>query len=128
MLARIATILVCLSLLAMPALAQSAQSAKDAKRQSGTIKTWVGVGLLAIGGSLAATSHASASTTIAGVGAIESSATSTSQLVVGLAIAGGGGYLLWNGLSERKEAENMPSTTWGISVGKRNGVFMRRTW
>jgi hypothetical protein len=124
---RIAAALVCLSLTALPALAQS-QSTKEAKHQSGTIKTWVGVGLLVIGGSMAATSHASASTTVQGLGSIDSSTTSTSQLVAGLGMLGGGGYLLWNGLNERKEADSMPSTSVAVSVGKRSGIFIRRTW
>jgi hypothetical protein len=90
---------------------------------------WVGLGLVVIGGSMAATSHQSASTSVAGVGKIEASATSTGQLIAGLAIAGGGAYLLYDGLKERSEADKMSGTRVFVITGThRIGAFVRRTW
>lgn len=123
--ARIAAAVVVLSLMAVPVLAED--TPKEAKHKSGTTKMWVGLGLLVVGGSMAGTSHQSASSTVLGT-TFEASATSTPQLVAGLAIAGGGGFILWNGLNERSEADRMPSTRWSLSVGKRNGLFVRRMW
>ncbi len=125
---RVAAAFVSFCLIAVPALAQS-QSAKEAKHKSGMTKMWVGLGLIVIGGSMAATSHESASTSVAGVGKIEASATSTGQLIAGLAIAGGGAYLLYDGLNERTEADQMPSTRFVVAANTHGvGGFIRRSW
>lgn len=123
-------LVVAVALLCLPSSAVAQQSTpKQAKHQSGTTKMWIGLGLVVVGGSMAATSHQSASTSVAGVGTFEASATNTGQLIVGLAMAGGGGYLLWNGLNERKEADNMPSTRFFVATGKKTlSGFIRRTW
>jgi hypothetical protein len=124
----IAAGVVSVLLFSSPAFAQGSKE-KEAKHKSGTTKMWVGLGLVVIGGSMAATSHQSASTSVAGLGKIEASATSTGQLIAGLAIAGGGAYLLYDGLKERSEADKMSGTRVFVVTGTHGiGGFVRRTW
>jgi len=89
-------------------------------------KILVGAGALAIGTAVAATS--SKTTTISGtLGTTQTSEFSTSQLVTGLAIAGTGGIVLWDGLRDHEPSR--PSVAVGVGVGRQAGrVFVRKTW
>ena len=105
-------------LFASPAMAQTAAQSSESKRSAGTIKVLVGAGALVLGTVIAAKSSDTSTAT---------STLSTSQLATGLVIAGAGGFLIWNGLKERRTAS--PSTTFGISAGTQSGgMFVRRTW
>jgi len=106
------------TLFASPVMAQTAAQSNEEKRSAGTMKMWIGIGALALGTFITAKSSDTSTAT---------STLSTSQLATGLVIAGAGGYLIWNGLQERKAAS--PNTTFGISAGKQSGrVFVRRSW
>lgn len=120
-------VLVFLLVFAVPAYAQSA---KEAKHKSGTTKMWVGLGLVGLGGLMAANSRTSVEGSVPGTNiTATASQTSTGQLVAGIIIAGGGAYLLWNGLQERSEADAMPSTRFFVSTAPRAvGAFLRHTW
>ena len=91
------------------------------------IKLIIGIGALAVGTAVAAKS--SQSTTVSSaVGTSETSSFSSSQLIAGLAIAGAGGILIWDGLRDREPPT--PSTVWGVGVSKGRGgqLFWRRRW
>lgn len=89
-------------------------------------KIIIGAGAIAIGATVAAKS--SQTTTVSTTsGTAETSSFSTSQLVTGLAVAGVGGIILWDGL--RSHQPSRPSTTIGATVAKGvHGVFVRRAW
>ena len=89
------------------------------------IKVIVGASALAIGTVIVAKS--SNSTTVTSpLGSSETSSFSTSQLVTGLAIAGVGGIVLWDGLRSHRPS---PSTAIVLTAGKQaGGVFVRRRW
>jgi hypothetical protein len=109
-------------LVATTAAAQSNQSPSTTHRG---IKVMVGAAALAIGVAVAAKSSQTTTVTTI-VGTSETSTFSTSQLVTGLAIAGTGGFLLWDGLRDHQPG---PSTRVGIAVTNHSrGVFLRRSW
>lgn len=89
-------------------------------------KVIVGAGALAIGVAVAAKS--SQTTTVStSAGTSETSTFSKSQLVTGLAVAGVGGILLWDGL--RTHEPHRASTLIGAGVGPHARlVFIRRLW
>lgn len=89
------------------------------------VKILVGGGAVAVGAAVAAKS--SQSTTVSSVvGTSESSSFSKSQLITGLAVAGTGGIILWDGLRSHSTS---PSTQIGVSAGAQTrGVFIRRVW
>ncbi len=123
---RIAVFLIVAALIgAAPVRAQDRYNNDDVHHPHRLVKVLVGAGALAIGTAIAAKS--SNTTTVSStLGTTESSSFSTSQLVTGLAIAGTGGIVLWDGLRDHRP--NQPSTTFGVSVGPRRGVFFRRSW
>jgi hypothetical protein len=90
------------------------------------VKILVGAGALAIGTAVAATS--SKTTTVTGtLGTMQTSEFSTSQLVTGIAIAGVGGIVLWDGV--RDHGPNRPSVGIGVGFARQTGrVFVRKTW
>lgn len=90
------------------------------------VKILIGAGALAVGTAVAARSSNSTTVTSA-LGTSQTSSFSTSQLVTGLAIAGVGGIVLWDGLREHRPSQ--PSTAFGVNVaGAARGVFVRRSW
>jgi hypothetical protein len=113
------TALSCLT----PAVAQ-AQDRDESPRS--LTKIVIGAGALAIGTAIAAKS--SQTTTVSSaVGTSETSTFSTSQLVTGLAVAGVGGIVLWDGL--RSHESTRRSTMIGAGVGRHvQSVFVRHTW
>lgn len=105
-------------LLSSPVMAQGDARSSESKRSSGMKKIFIGVGALALGTLLVAKSSDTSS---------GRSVLSTSQLATGLVIGGVGGFLLWNGLDQRRDAS--ASTLVGISASKQSrAVFVRKRW
>jgi hypothetical protein len=125
---RQATVLtLALLLSAAPARAQQSPSAPQSSDPHKTVKMIAGISALAVGTAIAARS--SQSTTVSTtVGTSETSSFSSSQLIVGLAIAGAGGILLWDALRQHEPPH--PSAVWGVGLAKGGGgqVFWRRMW
>ncbi len=110
---------------AIPARAQDRDNTEHR-----VVKIIIGAGALAVGVAVAANSSESTSTT-GPFGQTESSTFSKSQLITGLAIAGVGGIVLWDGI---REHDHGPYTSIGVLAGKQangsraKGLFIRRTW
>ena len=105
-------------LFASPVMAQTSVQSHESRRSAGMTKLWIGIGALALGTFVAAKASDTSTAT---------SSLSKSQLATGLVIAGAGGFLIWDGMRERREAS--ASTTFGISAGKQSGgMFIRRAW
>jgi hypothetical protein len=125
---RPATVLMlALLLCAAPAMAQQSPNGAPYSDSHKTVKIMAGIGALAVGTAIAAKS--SQSTTVSStVGTSETSSFSSSQLIVGLAIAGGGGILIWDAL--RQHEPPRPSAVWGVGLSKNGGgqLFWRRIW
>jgi hypothetical protein len=104
----------------------SAPNAKSDAHRTGTIKLWSGIGAMALGAIVAAGSSTTATTTVPAAGISASSTIrSNGQLVLGLAMLGGGGYLAWDGAKQRKA--NRPNI--GLALGRRNlGVRIVKAW
>jgi hypothetical protein len=101
-----------------------AQDRDDSPRS--LTKIVIGAGALAIGTAIAAKSSQTTTVSTA-VGTSETSTFSTSQLVTGVAIAGVGGIVLWDGL--RSHDSTHRSTMIGAGIGRHvHSVFVRRTW
>ena len=88
-------------------------------------KALVGAGAIVLGTVIAAKSGDSTTIT-SGAGVTTTSSFSATQLGIGLGMAGVGGFLLWDGL--RTHPDRYPSTSVGVSVGKRTGLFVRKRW
>ena len=114
--------LVILPLVARPALAAES----DQSTTHRVVKVVVGAGAIAVGAAIAAKS--SQTTTVTSpLGSSETSTFSTTQLATGLAIAGVGGFVLWDGL--RHPEPSKPSSSIRIAVDKRSYlIFLRRAW
>jgi hypothetical protein len=104
-----------------------APNTSDRKRQVGTYKMIAGGSLAALGGLLMAVSHESASITTS-LGTFSASATNKGGLVTGIGMLGAGGYLLYLGSRDRKDAGKSPSQTFAVEVGKRNSLLLVRQW
>jgi hypothetical protein len=110
-----------IALLLVPAAAQA-----DDWTTGRLAKVLIGGGAVAVGAAVAAKSSETTTTTSAVVGTSESSTFSKSQLITGLAVAGTGGIILWDGLRSHSPR---PSTQIGVSAGKQSrGLFIRRVW
>ena len=105
-----------------PARAQSSSQPSATHR---AVKVLIGASALAIGVVVAAKS--SETTTVTSlIGRSETSTFSSSQLITGLAIAGTGGVLLWDGLRDRTPH---PTLRMGVKVANGGGVrLVRRSW
>jgi len=117
----VAMLIVALFVAASTASAQQREESKSRR----ALKVIVGAGALVAGTAVAATSSKTTKVS-SGVGTAETSEFSSSQLITGLVVAGTGGYLLWDGLHDR--TPDRPSTTVAVGVGKRTGLFVRRSW
>ena len=104
-----------------------AQSYDDGPSKTNrVVKVLIGAGALVAGTAVAATSSKTTQVTGA-LGTTETSEFSTSQLITGLAVAGTGGFLVWDGL--RDHNPRRPFTTVGVGVGKKSTrVLIRRIW
>ncbi|MCA1585549.1 MAG: hypothetical protein LC791_12550 [Acidobacteria bacterium] len=47
-------------------------------------------------------------------------------MISGVALLGGGGYLIFSGFRDIQDAKASPS--WGVMVGKRNGIVYQKSW
>jgi hypothetical protein len=121
---KVSIVLVVALLYAVPVMAQTPEPQNSDSHKF--LKVVIGAAALAVGAAVAATS--SQTTTSTGpLGSSEVSSHSTSQLVTGLAIAGAGGIILWDGL--RDHGRPSPSTSIGVAAGKgSSGIFLRRNW
>jgi hypothetical protein len=89
------------------------------------VKVLVGGGAVAVGAAVAAKSSET-TTTSSVIGTSENSTFSKSQLITGLAVAGTGGIILWDGLRSHSTS---PSTQIGVSTSRQvRGLFIRRVW
>jgi hypothetical protein len=109
------------------ASAQSTPTQADRQRQNGMYKMIAGGSLAAVGGLVLAMSHQSASVNTS-FGKISGSATNMGGVVTGIGMLGAGGYLLYVGISDRKEAATSPSQTFAVEFGKRKGLHVVRRW
>jgi threonine dehydratase len=111
---------VLIALLLVPAAAQA-----EDWTTGRLVKVLVGGGAVAVGVAVAAKSSQTTTTTSV-IGTSESSTFSKSQLITGLAVAGTGGIILWDGLRSHSPG---PSTQIGVSAGRQSrGMFIRRVW
>lgn len=110
------SVLVALLLSYTPALAQqSAADRQNAQVRSGTRKMWVGIGVMAAGAVLAipATSN--------------SSDTNDGLVLTSVGLLFTGGTLAWLGAEQRRKAVR-PQTVFTVTLGRRNGVQIRKAW
>jgi hypothetical protein len=109
----------------MPAFAQSRHSTEHK-----VVKIIIGAGAVAIGTAIAANSSESTTTT-GPLGQSQTSTFSKSQLITGLAIAGVGAIVLWDGVRDHDDG---PYTSIGVLTGRQpngrqaKGIFVRRSW
>jgi len=121
----ISFVMVALLIAAVPARAQDRQDSEHR-----VVKIVIGAGALAAGIGIAATSSQSTTTT-GPFGQTQTSTFSKSQLITGLAVAGVGGIVLWDGV---RHHDRGPYTSVGILAGtqangsRSHGVFVRRSW
>jgi hypothetical protein len=89
-------------------------------------KVLIGSGALIAGTTVAAKSNST--TKVSGpLGVSETSEFSKSQLITGLAVAGTGGFLLWDGLKDHHP--NRPSTRVAVGVSpKSSRLIVQRRW
>jgi hypothetical protein len=98
----------------------------DRRDDRRVLKVVIGAGALVAGVAVAAKSSKTTKTTGA-LGTTETSEFSTSQLITGLAVAGTGGFLLWDGLRDHDRAR--PYTRVGVGLGpKAAGLLIERAW
>ena len=119
--------MIALLISATSAFSQESPTSSGSNDRHRGVKLIIGIGALAVGTAVAAKS--SQTTTVSSaIGTSETSSFSSSQLIAGLAIAGAGGILLWDGLRDHEPPR--PSTVWGVGVSKGRGgqLFWRRRW
>lgn len=112
-------------LLATPAFAQG----ENDRQRTGRYKMYAGIGAMAVGVLMAASSGETASVTIADPfggppTTLTASTRSNGMLYGGLALAGAGGFLVWNGMQDRKPYASVTVH----AAPQRVGVSYRRTW
>jgi uncharacterized membrane protein len=115
------TYLVC----ALIALLSATGVARAEDSSHRVARVLIGSAAIAAGIAIAATS--SETTTVrTAAGTSETSTFSKSQLITGLAIAGTGGIVLWNGVRARSQT---PPITLGLSTSvHRTALVIRRNW
>lgn len=119
---RAVLIVLLASLIAVPARAQSnSQPQSDTHKVT---KILAGAGTIVVGAIVAAKSGQTTTVTTP-LGTTETSSFSATQLGIGLGVAGIGSLVLWNGL---RSHDDRPSTSVGVAVGKKTGVFVQRRW
>ena len=119
-------VLTAFSLLASTPLYAQDDDAED-RRRVGFYKILIGSGIAVTGAIMAGTSGDSGSITF-GNTTITGSSRSTSQLVTGLSMVGGGVFLIWNGSEDRKKAQG-PSASLNLGLVRGGAGFtFRRSW
>jgi hypothetical protein len=111
------TALLLLLVAATPALGQQAGTTQGnrALRRANT-KVWIGIGLLAAGALMIPLTAANDKTAHDGPLALS-----------GLGLAGAGTYMVWSGAKDQKRAVR-PYTAFGVRVGRRKCLVIRRSW
>src|SRR5579862_4603763 len=99
-----------------PAAAQQIDDQMRERLHKATARIWFGAALIA-GGALVVPVTATRSD-----GRVNGSAT-----IVGLGAMGLGTGLVWSGFQARRRTVH-PQTDFGIVLGRRNGVIVRRVW
>jgi len=120
---RAAMIVLVISLIAFPAWAQSGNEPRSSDSHKVT-KILAGAGTVVVGAIVAAKS-AETTTVTSPLGTTETSSFSATQLGIGLGLAGIGSLILWDGIRSHNDR---PSTSVGVAVGKKTGVFVQRRW
>jgi hypothetical protein len=114
---KISAFVVCFVLLfASSGFSQSRSQEAERKHRVGLYKLIAGCGLAGVGASLAM------------AGAFSPGASEEKQfLPIGLAMAGGGGFLIWNGIGDMDRSKRMPAL--GFTVNKKGAaVAFRKSW
>lgn len=112
------------TLTAGTARAQSYDSRSENEHR--VLKVLIGSGAL-IGGTWVAAKSNSSTKVTGPLGVSETSEFSKSQLITGLAVAGTGGFLLWDGLRDRHP--NRPNTRVAVGVGRKSSrLIVQRSW
>jgi hypothetical protein len=107
---------VALALVAPNAAAQSTPTKDRAEvLREARVKMWGGAALIAAGAFMIP---------ITDVGRTSGSPTYIEEFAL---ISGGGALMYW-GFRQQRQALQQPSTTFGMTVGKRNGFVVRRSW
>ena len=123
---RILALSIILALFASPVGIRAQDDSGDEQRRTGLYKILAGAGLAVTGALLAAASSESATITLFDGSTTKISARSTTGLVMGLTLAGGGGFLLWDGNKDRQEASKPSSSVrFRTTVGGAKVVFAR---
>jgi hypothetical protein len=119
---RAAVFVLVISLFALPASAQSGNEPRSATHK--VTKILAGAGTVVVG-AIVASKAAETTTVTSALGTTETSSFSATQLGIGLGITGVGALILWDGIRSHNDG---PSTSVGVAVGKKTGVFIRRRW
>ena len=126
MLKRLLCSLLTLLVLAPGAEVFAQDDSAEQQKQLGLYKMLAGAGLLAIGGYMAGTSSESVTISTPFAPPTTLSARRNGRLVVGLVLAGGGGFLLWDGSKDRREAQQPTSSlNLGLAPGGAGLTFSR---
>jgi hypothetical protein len=104
--------------------AQTTARAEE-QRRIGMIKILGGLASAGLGAMFIAASHESASGEVLGQ-RINVSATNMGGMIAGVGMLGAGGYLVYLGMKDRRDAQSSPSIA--VSVGRRTGVFVTKRW
>jgi hypothetical protein len=110
-------LLACLMVLfGSPVFAQGPSPEAQKKHRVGLVKVIGGIGAAGLG------------STFALIGGFGNSRSETGGfLPLGLAMMGGGGYLIWNGIGDMDRSKNMPAL--GFTVTKKGAaVAFRKSW
>jgi len=105
-----------LALFATTAAAHQNPLDQGAQFRKGTRNMWIGVALVGVG------------LIVAPVTAVNPHDTTHSAAVAtGVGLVAAGSVMVWVGAGERRKA-SQPETTFGVFLGKNNGVQIRRLW
>jgi hypothetical protein len=113
-----ATVLVVFATMAVSAQPVAADPTA-AQIHRGKTKMWIGVGLVGAG---------LAMIPLTALPARPSEARETPAMWSGLGLTALGSGLIWWGAQQRRQAVPKPQMTFGVALGRNNGVQIRRTW
>lgn len=129
---RILVFSLIVGLLALPVGLNAQDDARAEQSRTGLLKIIIGASMTASGALMAATSGESAEITATdpffGSTTIKASSRSTGRLVLGLGLLGSGGFLIWDGNRDRRQAAS-PSANLRFRVARRGAGFVfSRSW
>jgi hypothetical protein len=124
------TIIAAMVLVVFAVTAASAQpNASDptpAQIHRGKTKMWIGVGL--VGAGLLMIPWTGATQTGATQAAAQDNRLEGPAVWTGLGLMAIGSCIIWWGAQERRQAVPKPQMTFGVVLGRNNGVQIRRVW